>query len=417
MTSRQGRRLRRVTPTINRVAEERPPVPEITCPHCGGAFPAVFESVLDAALICPHCKSHVTEADYAKAAVPPRARRLACGRRIQMLNRPAQAIRSFAENHKETLCGPARKAAEAAGRLLERLVAAPVNWTQRQANEASARLASLARDGYYASVWHCRTRIPLHDSGKTSLEAKYSTSNRLLLTTKTDSLDYFGTIGEFSVFSALQEQTKIVDSPLYGCILVPNLYIPIPENQRRDGMSYWRQIDLVILAPECACVVEVKHWATNVFVDFKTGDIFATRAAKSGTGKRKPIEKDGKRYFFRGTLDQNSTHAEAFDAVCPDYPFDRIFEATVFSGCHKFKSSFKGFDDNVYAGAFDAERRGLIEAFGSVRKNLDPRLSQDRLAELAESLLERFGDLNQKRGPIHMAILDRRSKSRTPSIA
>lgn len=182
-------------------------------------------------------------------------------------------------------------------------------------------------------------------------------------------------------------------------------------------MSYWRQVDLVILAPECTCVVEVKHWTTDVFVSFKTGDIFATKALDSGRGNRKPIERNGRQYYFRGSLDQNSAHAEAFDAVCEDYPFDRVFEATIFNDCRQFESDFRGFDNNVYAGAFDSNRQGLVKAFGAARENLDPLLTEDRLSKLAESLLERFGDLNQKRGPIHATVLNRRGKERPSSIA
>lgn len=139
MTSRQGRRVRRKVPSINRTAEDNRPLPEITCPHCKEIFTVDFEKPLCPSLACPHCGASVTEADYAKAAALLGSKQLEYDSLVRKLSYPAKTIRSFTDACNGVLPTIIRAVSNACSWLLERLTSIPISWVKRRMKTASMR--------------------------------------------------------------------------------------------------------------------------------------------------------------------------------------------------------------------------------------------------------------------------------------
>ena len=100
-------------------------------------------------------------------------------------------------------------------------------------------------------------------------------------------------------------------------------------------------------------------------------------------------------------LNQNSTHAVAFDEVCGTYPFERIYEQVVYVGTDSFTADCREFVDNVnvsWVGRGTAEFADIIER---ECETLDDIATQGEIDALGESLVQSYGDLNQKRGQLH----------------
>jgi|GEM_PF-6957913 len=108
-------------------------------------------------------------------------------------------------------------------------------------------------------------------------------------------------------------------------------------------------------------------------------------------------------------LAQNSRHTSSFYDVCNLYPFERLYEVTVFVNPIAFTSSETGFVDNIFVGMLRQDENSIIQAMENACSVLEPIVSKTSLAQVAEGLLEQYGDLNQKRSRIHIERIRRSS--------
>ena len=167
---------------------------------------------------------------------------------------------------------------------------------------------------------------------------------------------------------------------------------------------------MVLLARECACIIEVKYWRADVFVDLEDGGLYIHRTSKGrGLGSKRRIRKIGGVPYIRlSSLDQNAAHAKAFRSACGRYSEDRLFEATLFVGPKSIEGGTSGFVANRYVGAFGKDDRGFISAFGEARRERKDVMPDEELRALARRLIVANGDFGQVRKLIHGALFELR---------
>lgn len=206
------------------------------------------------------------------------------------------------------------------------------------------------------------------------------------------------------MFDTLLNRVRDPESALHGAQLVPNIYLPSEQKGRKAG-KLWSQIDCVLLTRKAAFVIESKRRRRRIVAPGRFEEIWSTNdgelvaayniGAMEGTFEEAGFDDES------FALNQNSTHAVAFDEACREYPFERVFEQVVYVGTDSFTTDCREFVDNVnvsWVGHGAAEFADIIE---DECEKLDEFISQSDMDALGESMVQTYGDLNQKRGQLH----------------
>lgn len=411
MTSRQGKRTPRKTPEPLLAIAQTYQEPEIVCPHCAQAF---FAKQLEGKFLerfCPCCGKKILPSNYDEKAAPLLERTAVL---LGALRRYRRKEAFFQE--KVDACTKWWKAPEKWLLALCWSVYRKVNADKIEAQSAEYDLAKkelchLAKFRYYTSEWFACTHVHLFDEGgplKACYHIETGKYEAFPARDRKDARDRkgaAGTLGEMTVFDLFLQEVQKPSSALQGAYLLPNLFIPLPSDELRTSRSFWSQIDLIVLTRQCAFVVEIKNWRASVFVEKETGKIYSS---KQWTQGRQCIQRGKTTYHeVEDTLDQNSNHASWFYEICKAYPFERVYEVTLFLNTRSFESTFEGFDNNIFAGEISASSLGSLKIMENECRNLENLLSEQELYELSQDLLNRYGDLNQKRSTVHKHVLER----------
>lgn len=264
---------------------------------------------------------------------------------------------------------------------------------ENEIKELKSRLYKTSRDRYHTSEWFLRTGIPLERTliEPYKLKTGYNRKGEFTLSAK-DSTSA-GIKAEWHLFERLLEEVSEESSPLFRAQLLPNIYLP---HQRRNG-SFWSQIDLVLLTSKAVFVIEVKSRSCRITANapFKT------------------IESDGSKKWESSetltlALTQNSKHACDFFDACDALPFERIYEQVVFYEPKSFSTDSPKFIDNVNVSCMVTNNQDdFVSAIRNELEGLDEIIDKNRLTIIGESLLDKFGDITQKRFQVHHRRLAR----------
>ena len=139
-----------------------------------------------------------------------------------------------------------------------------------------ARLDALARMRYYTSDWYLRTRIPLQ---RTVVEPfrilpHYDRIGNWFAKPKGPLAA--GISAEITVGQKLLERVTNPESVLYKAQVVPNVYLPKPNQER--SASPWAQTDCLLLTRQGAFVLEIKCHSEHIVVAPRHKAVYATRS-------------------------------------------------------------------------------------------------------------------------------------------
>lgn len=277
MTSKKGKRTPRKTPEPLLTVAQTYQEPEIVCPHCEQEFlPTQLKGkFLDRS--CPCCGKEIFPEDFDDEASP-------LAKRATML---LEALKSYRHKTKvlqekidvcEQWWKAPRKWMLCLQQSVRRKIRAPKMENQSiEYEQVKKQLRDLAKYRYYVSEWFACTHVGLSDKGgplgahyciETGKHGVFPVSNRE---------GAVGTFGEMTVFNLFLQEMQKSSSVLQSAYLLPNLYIPLPSDELREGRSFWSQIDLVVLTRQCAFIIEVKNWGSHVFVEKETGKIYSSK--------------------------------------------------------------------------------------------------------------------------------------------
>ena len=413
MASRKGRQVRKNRPAPKLEEIEGFKAPFVPCLKCGIPFMASNRLGSFGKRCCSSCGTRVTEGRFRARATKSISDKRKRHEQIDVIDEELAQAQRRVDRFSVWYLRPLRPFARRRQRRVEELLAPQKKAAQDAITALDQDIAQYERSGYYSSEWFLNTHYLLEEDGGLPLEAHYSPSGDLRLEVKGKAADAAGLPAEYRTFNCFLAERDKESSSLYGCRPVPNLFIPIPADERR-GRALWSQIDLVVLTCSCAFVVEVKNWRNNVYVERDTGQIYVTRGADGNGGQEKEIA--GVRYRrAESTLDQNSDHALWFHETFDAYPFDRVYEVTAFHRPDSFGSDFDGFDNNIFAGTLNGVRdrrsdggaagHDVVEVMRRETARLNPLFKQKEVEQMADTLLRKYGDLNQKRRIMHARML------------
>lgn len=402
VATHQGATTRRNVPKPA-IAMEPQLVVNCICCHCEAVFHPedVAGGYLDRR--CPECGEIIDEASYDAAE-----RALAEG--IQPLREEKASARAdarkwetWAHRFRWKAFGPIRglfnKRAQSARRHEEDL--------RLKLSARKRRISAYASSRYYTGEWYLRTRIPLTRTVVAPYRIKVGYDKVGTWYIRQTDKETAGIVGEFEVFQKLLTCVRDASSPLYQAQIVPNVYFPSENGGKRRG-SYWSQVDDVLLTRQAAFVIEVKRRGRHIVAPAPFEEIWSTASKDLAddlmAGRMEDSAKDARLRDESKALRQNSQHAVAFSDTCSTYPFERVYEQVVYVGMDSFGTDCRRFDDNVNVSSLggDSDFAAII---GDECRNLGELVDQDALARLGESLLASYGDLNQKRGQIHVRRL------------
>ncbi|MBQ9002854.1 MAG: NERD domain-containing protein [Eggerthellaceae bacterium] len=370
------------------------------CCHCGAVFNPgeVRGRYLNRA--CPSCNGNLAEGEYDSAAA-------AISDEIAEVSGLIEESKAAVEKWKTW----ARRFRLAIFKPINRVFQNKADTSMKRCSELSDRLTAkrrrlyaLAKSRYYVSEWYQLTRIPLIRTvvEPYTINVGYGPAGKWSVS-PTDSLTS-GITAEIQVFMATLARIRDESSQLCEARLVPNIYLPHKQRSVR-AERLWSQIDLILLTRQAAFVIEVKRRRKRVLAPAPFEEIWSTTdGSLVDAYARGVLDCASSEAGFTDesfALNQNSRHAIALSEVCKDYPFERIYEQVVYVGTDSFSTDCKGFVDNVNVsklGRSVADFAGIIEAECA---RLDSIVSQSRIDDLGEELVETYGDLNQKRGQLH----------------
>lgn len=185
---------------------------------------------------------------------------------------------------------------------------------------------------------------------------------------------------------------------------MPNIYLP-HERRSRKAEKLWSQIDCVLLTRQAAFVIESKRRRKHVIAPAPFEDIWSTYDGKlmdaCNAGAIEASFKDAGFDDESFALNQNSKHAVAFDEVCQEYPFDRIYEQVVYVDVNSFTTDCREFVDNVNVSWVGQGATEFVDVIEKECSKLDEIVGQSDLDNIGELLVQSYGDLNQKRSQLH----------------
>lgn len=377
----------------------RPSVPEdsrydalaekVFCPECEQAF-TVGELEWNGGLKrCPKCG-----ADMGEEAMDERA--AATLRELDAAREDERAVAREVEELEASLSvkrhwwqflsrSRLRRKLEARRARLERF--------REQVGGLSRGYGHLVYGRYFCSDWFLLSHVPLSRSG---IGRDLDYRLRPQVSDGTDAPEFFlspsrpnrsigrGIAAEFEFFEFARKASANPDSPLCDARILPDLYLP---HVGRGGRTITSQVDCVVLTRSCAFVVEVKSWHSEISA---ASPFEAVEVKRAGEAERTDAP-----------LYQNSQHALAFDDCCDAYPFERIYELTVFVNPVSFESDGAEFADNVLVSALPDCSGTLLAAMEEVVQGEENLMTQGDLEDLAHSLHDRYCDRYQMLGVIH----------------
>lgn len=390
MTSKAGRRVRKQIPEP--VIPEEPPLDvQCLCPKCSTRFNPEEIRGMYLNRLCPSCGASLSEAVYDE-----RAREIC--ESLDEVEARLLIEKKEAEKWKERRNGklfawvaPLKRYADRKLRAIEETLSD----IRADKLDSWRDLGALALSRYYAGEWYLRTGFPLERTviDPFKLVPEYSAAGVWRLPAGYG--DVAGMTAEFEVFQKVLEKVRDVSSPLYQAQLLPNLYFP-REPSNRGERALWDQVDLIVAMRQAAFVLEVKSRKGASVTAFKPFEAVGINGAEK-----------------TAALTQNSRHAVAFADICPKYPFESVYEQLVFTRLDSFETDEAGFIDNVnvsvaecesycMAHASGCDARSFVDAIEAECEKLPPIMDQQQLDRLGETLVTTYGDLNQKRGRLHV---------------
>jgi len=296
--------------------------------------------------------------------------------------------------------------------LLKRRYMPQISSNSVDLTEKKALLEKLAWSRYYLSEWFLATHI-LPEDGVNDTSMTYSITpyyklaeDDVMFRLSTKDLTSNGIRGEFMVFEEVRKAAGNAGSLLYMARILPNLYVLKEKRSKSEEGSFWCQIDCVVLTRQCAFIIETKRWRKRILTDKSFAHVYL--AAESTSKPEDMITLNETSYEDCSyVLGQNSKHTSHFHNVCSQYPFERLYEITVFVDPTAFESIESGFVDNVFVGMLDQKKNSIISVMEDTCASLAPILSDTELTQIADRLLEQFGDLNQRRSRIHVERIKR----------
>ena len=404
MTSRVGRRNRKRVPEPRLDSEATFKMPSIVCPFCNNHFEVDKLIGEIGQRVCPFCEEEITPEYYDSCApdvfnekIELETEKKALRSRISALENKCNQYRSWWQ--RPIMCFYKLKLKRA-----HRVLDPQMKRLKNRIKSRKQKLNCLARNSYYVSEWFLNTHFLLETNGEKLINANYNRDCQFELWCSNKFIDAGGFIGEYKVFNIYLEECLDDRSPLFGSRLIPNIYVP-RSNKGEFENSFWAQIDLILLTKSCAFVVEVKNWRTDVYVDLDSGDIFTTSKRNSLDGSF--MFHDETYYLSRLSLDQNSNHASWFYDNFKGYPFDRIFEMTLFFNPKSFEATSKYFLNNRFACSVNNENSEALRVMVEASSNLNKIFDKEHVDQMADKILNKFGDLNQKRARIHKNKVER----------
>ena len=363
MTNKAGRTVRKQNPEP--VIPKEPPLDvRCLCPKCSNLFSP--EEIGGAYLnrLCPSCGTALSETAYDERA------RAIC-ESLDEIEARLLLEKKEAEKWKERRKGklfvwvaPLKRYADRKLRAIEETLGD----IRADKLDSWRDLGALALSRYYTGEWYLRTGFPLERTV----------------------IDPFKLVPEYSAAGAWR-----LPSPLYQAQLLPNLYFP-REPSNRGERALWDQVDLIVATRQAAFVLEVKSRKGASITAFKPFEVVGISGVEE-----------------TAALTQNSRHAVAFADICPKYPFESVYEQLAFTRLDSFETDEAGFVDNVNVSvaecgnysmthASGCDARSFVDAIEAECEKLPPIMDQQQLDRLGETLVTTYGDLNQKRGRLHV---------------
>lgn len=400
MVSRRGATRRKKVPKP--ILPEEPPLEvDCVCCHCGSLFSPFDVAGTYLKRTCPECGESLSEREY--------------DAKVSSLVSERNDLREKINQWGEAL-GERKK-------WKRRLKWVPNRWFRELLNErvAYARLRKrgleeemrqrvksyevMAPSRYYASEWFARTHIPL--------ERKVLDPYKVGVSYDSDGVWHMhrgdghaqGLQAEYGVFQALMKRVSDSHSILYQAQILPNIYL-LREQQGQREHSFWTQVDCVLLTRQAAFVLEVKHRSGRILAPSPFCQIWSTDSSdlidayfnnECGCSLREAGFRDESL-----ALRQNATHAEVFASDCEVYPFERVYEQVVFFKPRSFSAESETFINNANVSCCEHGADRFVGVIEGECAKLDDLLTQEELDDLGESLLRQYGDLNQKRGLLHV---------------
>ena len=375
MTNKAGRTVRKQIPEP--VIPEEPPLDvRCLCPKCSNLFSP--EEIGGAYLnrLCPSCGTALSETAYDERA------RAIC-ESLNGIEEKLSSEKAEAEKWKKRCHGKLYAWIPILKRYADRKLRAieeTLGDIRADKLDSWRDLGALALSRYYTGEWYLRTGFPLERTviDPFKLVPEYSAAGAWRLPAGYG--DVAGMTAEFEVFQKVLEKVRDVSSPLYQAQLLPNLYFP-REPSNRGERALWDQVDLIVATRQAA---------------FKPFEAVGINGAEE-----------------TAALTQNSRHAVAFADICPKYPFESVYEQLVFTRLDSFETDEAGFVDNVNVSvaecgnysmthASGCDVRSFVDAIETECEKLPPIMDQQQLDRLGETLVTTYGDLNQKRGRLHV---------------
>ena len=246
MTNKVGRRNRKKVPKPRLDQDVSFKIPYIVCPFCNNHFGVNSLVGKIGERMCPFCKKKITSTYYDNCALEVHREKVELE-----ADRDERRNRIAALSDRCDSCDAWYKCLTRwfLKFKLKRLYKEPDPQIKKLNNRIKSRklkLNCLARNSYYVGEWFLSTHFLLESDGEKLINAYYNQECQLGLWCSKKFVDAGGFIGEYRVFNIFLEETLNAESPLFGCRLVPNIYVP-RSNGRSSENSFWAQIDLVIL--------------------------------------------------------------------------------------------------------------------------------------------------------------------------
>lgn len=382
---------------------ESPLVVACTCPHCHKVFDPLKMKGTYSRRQCPSCGEEIHEAHYDALAKELLAKRAEWEPALQKAERGVKRA-----NAVNSLChkGVLRLFRRQADRYLQ-FKAARRRKAREEIKSFGRQLKYAAKDRYYTGEWFQSTHIPLKRTVVETYQLNPYYDDGAQWHMPQGNRTVRSMVAEYEVFSALECEVNDKESVLFGARILPNLYLPNAQSRnytRPSATRFWNQTDLVLLTTRAAFVIEVKRRTYDITANAPFECINSHEEVdETCRGAYVPRSDDVLSAQDTAALSQNSKHALAFSETCYTYPYDRTYEQVVFRGVHKFGSDTQDFVDNVNVSASLKENPSLfIESIKGTYEQLDDFISQAQLNCEADELLERYGDLEQKKFVVHV---------------
>lgn len=407
MTNRVGRRNRKKVPKPRLDSELGFKMPSIVCPFCNNHFEVDKLIGEIGHRKCPFCEEEITSEYYDNCAPDVYNEKVKLETEKKEFRNRISTLEHKCNQYTQWWESPILWFLNFKLKRIHKELDPKIKKLNNRIKNRKQKLNSLARNSYYVSEWFLHTHFLLEVNGENLIHASYNQAIQFNLWCSNKFIDAGGFIGEYKVFNIILQESLNDESPLFGCRLIPNIYVPRTDKGGFEN-SFWAQIDLIVLTESCAFVVEVKNWKTDVYVDIDSGDIYTT--SKKNCLDNSIVLHNETYYLSRLTLDQNSNHASWFYDNFKGYPFERIFEVTLFNNPKSFKSTSNYFFNNRFASKIDEENADALKVMIEACSNLNKVFDKEHVDQMADRILNMFGDLNQQRGRIHKNKVKRLNK-------